>query len=68
MTDATFVSIVPRSKRTKLRELLTRESTAPVQWTEKRGLLGSEFFFSGPPALVRKVHLYVATWLTKHQG
>jgi hypothetical protein len=65
VTDATYVSFVPRSKRAKLRQILTSEDTGPVRWTEKRGLLVSEFAFSGPAALVRKVHAQVTSWIAR---
>ena len=65
MSDATYVSFVPRAKRGQLRQILTSEDTGPVRWTEKRGLLVSEFAFSGPSALVRKVHAHVTSWIAR---
>ena len=65
MTDATYVSFVPRSKRNKLRHILTTEDTGPVRWTEKRRLFVSEFVFSGPSHLVRKVHAHVTSWVAR---
>ncbi|WP_309088787.1 hypothetical protein [Phenylobacterium sp.] len=63
MSDATYMSFVPRSKRDKLRRVLETEDTGALRWTEKRGLFGSEFYFSGPSALVRKTHAYITAWL-----
>lgn len=65
MSDATYVSFVPGSKRTRLRQILTSEDTGPVRWTEKRGLFMSEFSFSGPSAVVRKVHAHVTSWIAR---
>jgi hypothetical protein len=65
MSDATYVSFVPKAKREKLRAVLTEEDTGQISWREHRGMFGSEFYFSGPPALVRKTHLFVAEWLTR---
>ncbi len=65
MADATYVSYVPRSKRNRLRQVLNTEDTRPVRWTEKRGLFGSEFFFSGPSAVVRRVHAHITSWLAE---
>jgi hypothetical protein len=61
--EATYVSFVPRSKRAKLRQILESEDTGAISWTEKKMLLGSEFYFSGPSALVRKTHSYITQWL-----
>jgi hypothetical protein len=63
MTDATYVAFVPASKRAALREILKTEDTGPLAWREQRTLFGSEFYFSGPPALARKAHAYVAQWV-----
>jgi len=65
MSDATYMSFVPRSKRDKLRQVLESEDTGAVRWTEKRGLFGSEFYFSGPSVLVRKTHAYITAWLAE---
>jgi hypothetical protein len=65
MSDATYVSFVPKAKREKLREVLSGEDTGEITWRERKVHAGSEFYFSGPPALVRKVHAYVAEWLIK---
>ena len=63
MSDVTYVSFVPRSKRAKLRGVLESEDTGALNWTEKRRLFGSEFYFSGPSGLVRKTHSYITAWL-----
>jgi hypothetical protein len=65
VTEATYVSFVPRSKRTELRHMLQSEDTGPISWTEKKMLLGSEFYFSGPASLVRKTHTYITQWLAR---
>ena len=63
MADATYVSFVPAAKRARLREILETEDTAPLVWRERRSFFGSEFYFSGPPALARKAQAYVSEWL-----
>lgn len=63
MTDVTYVSFVPRSKRNRLREVLESENTGDLRWTEKKTLAGSEFYFSGPATLVRRTHSFVTQWL-----
>lgn len=63
MSEATYVAFVPAAKRAKLREILTTEDTAPLVWREQRSFFGSEFYFSGPPALARRAQAYVAEWL-----
>jgi len=66
MSDATYVSIVPRAKRGRLREILDTEDTGPVRWTERRGFFASEFSFTGPSAIVRKVHAHVTSWVARN--
>ena len=63
MSDATYVAFVPASKRDRLREILRNEDTGELVWRERRSWFGSEFYFSGPPALARKAHAYVAEWV-----
>jgi hypothetical protein len=63
VTDVTYVSFVPRSRRDKLRSALAAEDTGRISWVEKRGIFGSEFHFSGPARLVRKTHAYITEWL-----
>ncbi len=63
MSEATFVSFVPKAKSAKLRRTLQTEDTGDVRWREHKTLFGSEFYFSGPSELVRKTHEYVALWL-----
>jgi hypothetical protein len=65
MTDATYVSFVPASRRAKLRAVLEAEDTGPIVWRERKSLFRSEFYFSGPPALVRKTHAFVTAWLNR---
>ena len=40
MSEATYVSFVPRAKRAKLRGILESEDTGEVTWREKRTLFG----------------------------
>jgi len=63
MIEATYVSFVPKTKSDKLRQTLTAEDTAPLRWHERRTFSGSEFYFTGPPGLARKTHIYVTQWL-----
>jgi hypothetical protein len=63
VSEATYVSFVPRSRRAKLRHVLESEDTGPIRWREEKRLFGSEFHFSGPSELVRKTHTYVTRWL-----
>jgi hypothetical protein len=63
LTDVTYVSFVPRSRRAKLRNALSSEDTGQIRWVEKRRIFGSEFHFSGPARPVRKTHAYITAWL-----
>jgi hypothetical protein len=65
MSEATYVSFVPASRRAKLREVLQSEDTADITWRERKSLFRSEFYFSGPPALVRRTHAFVTAWLNR---
>jgi len=65
MPEATFVSFVPKAHRAKLREALQAEDTGEVTWRERKRFNGSEFYFSGPPGLVRKAHEFVTYWLSR---
>jgi hypothetical protein len=65
VSEATYVSFVPKAKRGKLRRVLETEDTGAVSWTEKKLLFGSEFYFSGPAELVRKTHAYITAWLAR---
>jgi hypothetical protein len=64
VSEATFVSFVPKAKTAKLRRTLQTEDTGDIRWREQKTLFGSEFYFSGPAALVRRTHEYVTYWLT----
>jgi hypothetical protein len=64
VSEATFVSFVPKAKTAKLRRTLQTEDTGAIKWREHKTLFGSEFYFSGPAALVRRTHEYVTYWLT----
>jgi hypothetical protein len=63
MIEATYVSFVPKKQSDKLRQTLTAEDTGALRWRERRTFSGSEFYFTGPPALARKTHVYVTQWL-----
>lgn len=63
MSEATYVSFVPKDRREKLRRILQTEDTGPITWRERKTFSGSEFFFSGPAQLVRKTHAYISQWL-----
>ena len=66
MPDATYVAFVPNGMTAKLRNVLEAEDTAPISWRERKGLFGSEFYFSGPPSLARATHAYISEWVVKH--
>ena len=63
MAEATFMAFVPKNKTDQLRQTLTTEDTGELQWRERRTFSGSEFYFTGPPGLARKAHIYVTQWL-----
>ena len=65
MSDATYVSFVPKAHRAKLREALMSEDTGEVTWREAKLWGGSEFYFSGPARTVRKTHEFVTFWLSR---
>ena len=64
MSEATYVSFVPSSKRANLREVLQSEDTGPIAWRERKTLFGSEFYFSGPASLARETHQHLVRWLS----
>ena len=64
MSEATYVSFVPKAKSDKLRQTLMSEDTGEIRWRERKTFSGSEFYFTGPAELVRKTHIYVTEWLT----
>ena len=66
MHDATYVAFVPSAKTAKLRSVLQSEDTGAITWRERKVMAGSEFYFSGPPKLVRATHAYVCEWVVKH--
>jgi hypothetical protein len=63
MVEITYVSIVPKESSARLRKVLAEEDTGPLKWREARSGRGSEFYFTGPPNLVRQTHEYVTLWL-----
>lgn len=66
MPDATYVAFVPTAMTAKLRSVLQSEDTGQISWRERKGLFGSEFYFSGPPKLARATHAYVSEWVVRH--
>jgi hypothetical protein len=66
MPDATYVAFVPAGMTAKLRSVLESEDTGQVTWRERKVMFGSEFYFSGPPRLVRATHAYVSQWVVRH--
>lgn len=67
MTEATFMSFVPKAKCAKLRALLEAEPAESFRWRERRTFTGSEFYLTGPSALVRQAHEGIAVWLTRSE-
>jgi hypothetical protein len=63
MSEATYVAFVPKTKCEKLRRTLTAEDTGALRWHERKTFSGSEFYFTGPPELVRKTHVYITQWI-----
>ena len=63
MADITAVSFVPKSKRNRLRHVLSTGDTGELRWREKKRWFGSEFHFTGPTALVMKTHAYITHWI-----
>ena len=66
MPDATYVAFVPTGMTAKLRSVLEAEDTGAISWRERKGLFGSEFYFSGPSSLARATHAYISEWVVKH--
>ena len=66
MPDATYVAFVPAGMSAKLRSVLQSEDTGAVTWRERKVGSGSEFYFSGPPGLVRATHAYASQWVVRH--
>jgi len=67
MAEVTFVSIVPRESSGKLRETLEQNDTGELKCRELRSRMGSEFYFTGPPTLVRQTHEFVTLWLANQK-
>ena len=65
MPQATYVSFVPKGQSSRLRQALQAEDTGEVTWRERKTFSGSEFYFSGPAAVVRKTHEFVTLWLVR---
>jgi len=66
MSDATYVAFVPNGMTAKLRSVLQSEDTGAITWREHKTRGGSEFYFSGPPKLVRATHAYISEWVVRH--
>jgi len=66
MPEATYVAFVPNGMCAKLRSVLQSEDTGAITWRERKTMFGSEFYFSGPPRLVRATHAYVSQWVVTH--
>jgi len=67
MGTVTYVSLVPKDQSEKLRNTLSQEDTGPLSWREQKSWRGSEFYFTGPPDLVRQTHEFVTLWLAKEK-
>ena len=67
MAEVTYVSMVPRESSDKLRETLRQNDTGELRWREQRAGSGSEFYFTGPPALARQTHEFVTLWLANQK-
>ncbi|WP_269715360.1 hypothetical protein [Caulobacter sp. NIBR2454] len=66
MTQATYMSFVPKAKCAKLREVLEAEKDT-FQWRERRTFKGSEFYLTGPSNVVREAHEGITLWLTRRE-
>ena len=67
MAEVTYVSMVPKESSAKLRDTLRQNDTGELRWREQRSHFGSEFYFTGPPALVRQTHEFVTLWLANQK-
>jgi hypothetical protein len=67
MENLTYVSLVPKACSGRLREVLSQEDTGELTWREVRQARGSEFYFTGPPNLVRKTHEFVTLWIANEK-
>jgi hypothetical protein len=67
MNELTYVSLVPKESSGRLRRVLSEEDTGDLEWREVKKGGGSEFYFSGPPALVRRTHEYVTLWVANER-
>ena len=65
MDHATFVVFASKTKRSRLRDRLKDWAGETVRFTERKGLGGSEFAITGPPALAREAHEAAVRWLAK---
>jgi len=67
MAEVTYVSIVPKESSEKLRNTLRENDTGELKWREERSGSASEFYFTGPPTLVRQTHEFVTLWLANRK-
>ncbi len=67
MAEVTYVSLVPKESSEKLRDTLRENDTGELKWREERYRSGSEFYFTGPPMLVRQTHEFVTLWLANQK-
>jgi hypothetical protein len=67
MDNLTYVSLVPKACSGRLREVLSQEDTGHLSWREVRAAWGSEFYFTGPPSLVRSTHEFVTLWVANEK-
>ena len=67
MAEITAVTFVPKSIRRQLRYVLGNGDTEGLRWQERKRWSGSDFYFSGPAALVMKTHAFVSDWVVGHR-
>ena len=63
MAETTCVSLVPKAKRARLRQLLASEQATPVRWRERKRWTVSEFYLTGPTREVMQTHRNISHWL-----
>lgn len=64
MVEATFVLYAPKAQLAKVRSLVRSQSPEAVTWRERRTLLGSEFYVTGPAGPAREAHELAARLLS----
>ena len=63
--EATYVIFAAKATRASVRERLPAAVDDALRWTERKGLGGSEFFISGPPARARQAHEDLSLWMAR---